>query len=265
MVVEKIFKRKKGVLEHKDGFCLFLLTVKHRVFDNKHYMRAIPTYPNEYYHILNRGNRKQPIFYSHSDYVRFLFLILFLQSPVAFPQINRLLEKNSHSVKHSVFDINVVDREDYNQIIKQRYVELHHFILMPNHFHLSLKETQKGGIQKYMQRILNAYTKSTNTKYNKSGHLFQGPYKNIHVTSNEQFLYLSAYIHLNSREIKEWHSKEDRYPWSSYQDYTHNNRWGDLLVTNVTKEQFTSEEAYRKFVEESGAKSTQDGCQTPGV
>lgn len=228
-------------------------------------MRRIPTCPEEFYHIYNRGNRKQIIFYSHLDYVRFLFLILFFQSPVNFPKINRLLEDNARHGKHPVLDIEIVDKDVYDQIIKERYVELNHFILMPNHFHIGVRETKKGGVQKYMQRVLNAYTKSFNTKYEKSGHVFQGPYKIVHVSTNEQLLYLSAYIHLNARELKEWRGQEDVYPYSSYQDYVHHNRWKDLLITDITKKQFPNEHAYYTFVEESGAKTQQDDWPTPDV
>ena len=75
---------------------------------------------------------------------------------------------------------------------------------MPNHFHLILQEVKEGGISQYMQRVLNAYTKYYNKKYEISGHLFQGPYKSVHIKDDPQLLYLSAYIHNNVRELKSW-------------------------------------------------------------
>ena len=62
-----------------------------------------------------------------------------------------------------------------------------------------------------MQRILNAYTKYFNAKYKKTGHLFQGPFKAVHIERNEQLLHLSAYIHRNPREIKGWKNREHLY------------------------------------------------------
>lgn len=218
-------------------------------------MRKVPTYPGEYYHILNRGNNKQRIFHSASDYRRFLFLILFFQSPVTFPKINRHLAKIAKSGQSSVLDIEVVPKDVRDEVIKTRYVELVNFSLMPNHFHLTVKETQEEGIQKYMQRVLTAYTKALHKKYKTSGHVFQGPYQNIHIESDEQLLYLSAYIHSNPKEITEWHDREDMYPWSSYYDYVHQNRWGELLKNEIIMDQFKDAESYCRFLKESGAKT----------
>ena len=126
---------------------------------------------------------------------------------------------------------------------------------MPNHFHLTVKEVAEGGISQYMQRVLNAYTKYYNAKYNKFGHLFQGPYKIVHIEDNRQLLHLSAYIHRNPRELKKWRQKEDKYPWSSYQDYVFENRWGNLLSQNIISDQFESKHEYHNFVKTSTAKT----------
>ena len=105
-----------------------------------------------------------------------------------------------------------------------------------------------------MQKILNAYTKYINVKYKKSGHLFQGPYKAVHIKDNRQLLHLSAYIHKNHNELREWRNKEDLYPWSSYQDYIKENRWADLLVTDIITGQFKNKKEYYQFVKTSTAK-----------
>ncbi len=125
---------------------------------------------------------------------------------------------------------------------------------MQNHFHLIVKEVEENGIARYMQRVLNSYTKYYNTKYNKSGHLFQGPYKAVHIKNNNQLLYLSAYIHRNPRELKEWQNKESSYPWSSYQDCINKNRFEGLFVPDIINEQFKNKDEYDKFVKTSGAK-----------
>jgi putative transposase len=214
-------------------------------------MRKITITPGEYYHLYNRGNDKQNIFREDIDRVRFLFLILALQSPSAhFPQIGRnvsnFYKEFVKSVKHRVFDI---------ADLKDRHVSLSCFALMPNHFHLLVYEKSNNGISYYMQRVLNAYTKYFNTKYEKSGHLFQGPYQIVHVNTNEQLLHLSAYIHLNPRDLKNYHNKEHVFPWSSYQDYGSNNRWGHFLETEIIRSQFKSKEEYYAFVKSSGAKN----------
>jgi putative transposase len=218
---------------------------------------------NEYYHIYNRGVGKKIIFKDDRDRIRFLFLILYFQAENNFPQISRII---TSYVKHRVFDI---ESDIKNDLISKRFVELTSFVLMPNHFHLIVKELKEGGMGKYMQRVLNSYTKYFNTRYGISGHLFEGPYKAVHVEDNEQLLYLSVYIHLNPRELNEWHKKEDIFPWSSYQDYVTENRFGEIIKTEIVTEQFKNGKEYKNVVETSGAKEMREelaiDCQTSGV
>ncbi len=215
-------------------------------------MRNIKIASGEYYHVFNRGVNKQTIFHDNPDWIRFLFLILYFQSPIVFPQIGRSIKS---FVKHRVFDsVFDIDKETQQKIIKGRFVELTSFCLMPNHFHLMIKEIEENGIAKYMQRVLNSYTKYYNTKYSKSGHLFQGPYKAVHVENNNQLLHLSAYVHRNPRELKDWLKKENLYPWSSYQDLVKKNRFKKLLVTDIINGQFENKKEYEKFIKTSPAK-----------
>lgn len=213
-------------------------------------MRKIKIVPGEYYHIYNRGNNKQPIFRDEKDWARLLFLIIYFQSPLIFRNIGRHV---AHFVQHSVFNIS---NETTEEIIKNRSVELINFTLMPNHFHLIIRGLKENGISQYMQRVLNAYTKYFNTKHKTSGHLFQGPFQVVYVENDNQLLYLSAYIHRNPREIKEWVDKEHLFPYSSYQDCVNKNRWGKLLKTDIITKQFSSQEKYKSFIETSGAKDS---------
>ena len=211
-------------------------------------MRNTKIVPGEYYHLLNRGVSKQNIFFDKSDWTRFLFLILYLQSPAVFQNIGRPVKE---FVKHSVFNI---EQDVVLEAISRRYVELIAFCIMPNHFHLIVKEEKESGIAQYMQRCLNGYTKYINTRYQKSGHIFQGPYKAVHVGDNRQLLYLSAYIYKNPRELVGWKNRENLYPWSSYQDYIKTNRWGGLLSTDIILSQFKNSDEYQEFIQSSSAK-----------
>jgi len=127
---------------------------------------------------------------------------------------------------------------------------------MPNHYHFILRELAEGGIARYMQRVGDAYTKYFHAKYKQSGHMFQGRYRTIHIQDNEQLTHLSAYIHRNPRELKAWKGREAEYPWSSYQDYVKENRWGGLLAQEIILDQFegTKQSNYADFVKTSPAK-----------
>ena len=224
-------------------------------------MRNIKIAPNEYYHILNRGSNKQIIFFDNNDRIRFLFLILYFQSAITFENISRIVKEFANSptfIQHSVLNKGNDGVGIVKDVVKSRTVELVAFCIMPNHFHLILKEVKEGGIANYMQRVLNSYTKYFNTKYQRSGHLFQGPYKAVHIQSDKQLLYLSAYIHHNPRELKEWVGKEKQYTWSSYQDFIFKNRFNNLLLPDIITSQFKNKGEYQEFLKTSTAKTIQD-------
>jgi len=216
-------------------------------------IRKVHFAPGEHYHLCARGVSKQKIFLEERDFIRFLFLILHFQAPVKFFNIGRQVGCFVTSKASNIKAFNIHE-EDIKNIISAREVLLEGFAIMNNHFHIFLKEVEQRGTTNYMQRVLTSYAMYFNTKYKRSGHVFEGKFRAVHVESNEQLIYLSAYIHRNPREIAGWTGKEYRYPWSSYQDYIRNNRWGKLLDPSIVLDQFSDPASYRKFVEKSGAK-----------
>lgn len=206
--------------------------------------------PGEYYHLMNRGAGRMGVFKDRSDYMRMLFGVLHFQSPAQFPNMHRIIAKGSPTEGFPL------PLEKQEEVINTRLVELAAFCIMGNHFHLLVKEVEEGGVAKYMQRVLTAYTMYFNAKYKTSGHLFQGRYKAVHVADDRQLTYLSAYIHKNPHDMAEWRGKEFEYPWSSLQDYTLANRWGGLIVPDVIVGQFerTKGSNYADFVRTSTAK-----------
>ena len=211
-------------------------------------MRKEKNVRGEYYHVINRGNNKQTIFKDERDLARFLFLILYFQSPVGLCNISRQV---AYFLKNDEFNVSKIATKE---ITENRNVELIAFVLMPNHFHLILKEHKENGISNYMQRILTSHSKYFNAKNKTTGHLFQGPFKIILIKDDPQLLYLSAYAHNNARELKRWNGREHLFPWSSYQDYVGENRWGELLKPDIILDQFPNKEKYKSFVQKSGAK-----------
>jgi len=201
---------------------------------------------DEHYHILGRGNQKQVLYKNQSDYIRFMFLLLYFQSPESFTQIGRHVSffKKKQDYK--------VSEEKKKLILSNRFVELVNFCIMPNHYHLTIYNKTDKGVSKYMQKVLNAYAKYFNTKYKQVGHVFQGPYKAVHIGDDTQLQYLSTYIHKNPKEIKGVDYK--KYNWSSYQDYVSENRWGSLLKHEIITESFDSKDDYKSFVKDSLAK-----------
>lgn len=211
-------------------------------------IRGIAT--EEHYHIFNRGAHKEKLFRDESDWGRFLFLLLYCQTPATLPHIKRYVTVDG--VQNGFR----VPTKYGKELDENRLVELVAFCIMPNHFHLILREVEEGGIAAYMQRVSVGYTMYFNEKYGASGHLFQGRYKDVHVKDNDQLLYLSAYIHRNPRELEKWKGLEAAYPYSSFQDYVAMNRWGNLIKRDIILEQFagTPKSNYLGFVNTSSAK-----------
>ena len=210
-------------------------------------LRKVRFTSGEYYHICNRSNDKGEIFCDERDYSRFLFSILYSQSSQTFTNLHRYVTRY---IKMGVF----TDETEIKQINKNRLVSLINFSVMPNHFHLVLREDIDGGITRYLQRIENAYAKYFNTKYSHQGHVFQGAFRAVHIKTNDQMLYTSAYIHRNSRDLSNWQGKEETYPWSSYQDYCLQNRWEQLLYRDILLSQFSNPLEYKTFMDTSAAK-----------
>ncbi len=145
-----------------------------------------------YYHLYNRGVEKREIFLDDKDYKVFLYFLKKYLSPSEEPVI---FQKKKNLI---------------NQI------ELLSYCLMPNHFHLLVKQNVKEGITNLMNRLGTNYAMYFNKRYKRVGSLFQSVYKAVIVESDEQLLHLSRYIHLNPQDKV---GKLIDYPYSSYGDY----------------------------------------------
>jgi len=211
-------------------------------------MRKTVFAEQEYYHLYARGNDKRVLFHTGKDRARFLFLLLHGQARLPIYNTKRFVDNFSHKQGFGF------TKKAENNIIENRDVELIAFAIMPNHFHAIVGEVNKSGISNYMHRVLTGYAMYYNKRYEKSGHVFQGPFGSTHITTNEQLIYTSAYVHLNPIEISAYRKNPISFPWSSYQDYIKENRWGKLLLPDVLISQYKDVGDYRRTVLESGAK-----------
>lgn len=205
-------------------------------------MRLELTGEGEYFHIYSRGVDKRLTYHATRDYERFILTMFAVRSESTVPNLSRI-----HSDQHLMLIKKV---EEINELIEgdKRLVEIICFCLMPNHFHLILKEVVPGGISKFMQRLGNGYTKYFNKKYGRTGYLFGSSFQSIHIDHNDYLLYLSRYIHRNPKTSLRTKDHLEGYPWSSYQDYLRENRWGNGLNPAVILEQFKNQKEYQNYV-----------------
>lgn len=199
--------------------------------------RKIVIANNEVYHIVNRSIAKIPIFKGKRDYQRALETIdfyRFTNSLLSFSHYKRLQRKK--------------EEEFIENLRKNKtLIEIFAFCLMPNHCHFLLKQNQNKGISIFMGNFLNSYARYFNTKYKRSGALFQSMFKAIRIESDEQLLHISRYIHLNpsSAYLIEIKALEG-YPWSSFPEYT--SRIHSFTKTDFILNYFKTKGAYKKFV-----------------
>lgn len=142
-------------------------------------LRKVPLVTGEYYHLYNRGNSKQKIFYSPEHYERFLTLLYLANGTT--PWEVRHLEQNQ------MYDF---DRGE-------QQVAIGAYCLMPNHFHILLTPLSDTGVGYFMKKLATAYSMYFNTKHHRTGSLFEGRYKSEHAGDDRYLKYLFAYIHLN--------------------------------------------------------------------
>lgn len=140
----------------------------------------------EYYHIYNRSVGGAEILLKEGDIRRILELISFyrFKQSLRFSFYDRLgkEEKKFYIEKHSA---------------KPAMVDIFAYSIMPNHFHLLLKQNSEQGIRIFLSDFQNGFAKYFNIKNKRFGSVFQRPFKAKHIETDEEFLHISRYIHLN--------------------------------------------------------------------
>jgi REP element-mobilizing transposase RayT len=177
------------------------------------------------YHITARGNRRERIFASDADRARFLEIVA--------------------------------------RSLPRFGVEVHAYVLLPNHFHL-LARTKRANLSRWMHWVMVSYTVSFNRRHHKVGHLFQGRYKSLLVEGGSYLLGLSRYLHLNpvrgkvlgTGNPRERRARLREYRWSSYRGYAGLGRQDEFVTEELVLGEFDArgeregKGRYRRFVEE---------------
>lgn len=170
-------------------------------------------YEGALYHVLSRGNERQDIVINDDD--RKLFL-------AAVGEMGERFE-----------------------------IDIFAYVLMDNHYHL-LFRTNRANLCRSMQWFGATYTKRFNLRHNRSGHLFQGRFKNMLVQNDAYLLQLSYYIHRNPLRAAMVRRSAD-YKWSSYRAYAYGKRHQNWLNTDVILSQFINvkdpHQAYRENIQ----------------
>ncbi len=135
--------------------------------------------PGHYYHLYNRGNNRQRIFFERDNYLYFL--------------------------------------RQFRHYVAEQAVHVIAYCLMPNHYHI-LIYLRDESLSTAMHRFTMSYTNALNLRYQRSGSLFQGRFQTLHVDSDKYLLHLTRYIHLNPVKAGFVEKPED-WEFSSYHEY----------------------------------------------
>ncbi len=141
-------------------------------------------YAGALYHIMARGDRREPIVSDDTDYNLFL--------------------------------------ETLGEMCQRTGCVVHAYVILPNHYHLAL-ETPEANLVGGMRWLQNTYTRRYNTRHKLWGHVFGGRYKSLLVDGGDlkYFRCLLEYIHLNPIRagLVPPGGRLESYEWSSLKEY----------------------------------------------
>lgn len=180
----------------------------------------------EYYHLYNRGVEKRNIFLTKQDHNRFKRLLYLANGTESF--VFRDFEKKS---------LKDIDRG-------KSLVAIAAWVLMPNHFHILVKQITEGGTAAFMEKLCTGYSSYFNKRHGRVGTLFQGRYKSQHIGEDVHLNYLFAYIHLNPIKLIDQNWKKNgisniakakeffsAYEYSSYPSYSNSNLEENIILS----------------------------------
>ena len=129
-------------------------------------------------HVIQRGNNREPCFFTQSDYYRYLDDLKFAANK---------------------FDCRI-----------------HAYVLMTNHVHMLVTPMAEHGVSEMMQSLGRRYVRYINKQYNRTGTLWEGRFKSSLIDSERYLLTCMQYIEMNPvRASMVEHPA--KYQWSSYQ------------------------------------------------
>jgi putative transposase len=214
------------------------------------------------YHIINKGVDGRKIFLNNQDYSRFTLGLEFFNS-------NKQINLWDFVGRSAVGGLNPPTADSLTKRLETQrknadkpIVELMAFTLMPNHYHLIIREIVLRGISLFMQKI-GGYTTYFNQQYNRKGSLFESSYKYVEVKNETQLFVVFNYVHTNPIELIEpmWKNQQVKnfdkakeflinYKWSSCRDYVGISSFPNAINKQFFLEFFGNEKNCKKEIED---------------
>lgn len=187
--------------------------------------RTIPFVPGVYYHIYNRGNNRQKIFFQSDNYRYFLHNMKKYLAPVASITAYCLMPTHYH----------ILARVQTSEVLDDQ-----------NRIGMKLEKTSEVSLSRAMMRLSVSYTKAINKRFSRVGSLFQGQFHAKPIRNDAHLLNLCAYIHANPVKDGLVALPED-WIYSNYLEWL-GRRTGPLVDADFIREHFGSPAEYQGLV-----------------
>ncbi len=208
----------------------------------------------EYYHLFSRGTARQKIFLDQRDYQRFLVLLY--------------VSNAQETIHASDLNFKKIDAI-FTAARGDTLTDIGAYCLMPNHFHLLVREKSEKGVSLFLRKLLTGYSMYFNKKYQRPGSLFGHPFGAQPVADDRHLKYLFAYIHLNPVKITDptgWAGKRiadpalaqkflKSYRFSSYFSYVKDNpcqypETGAIVAPAAFPDYFSGTNDFQGFIDD---------------
>ena len=213
-------------------------------------MRVEPYIVGSYLHVIKRGARGLPIVRDNDDKWRFLKALYLLND--SFFDSNWIVSTEGKDMFHR--------RDTWPE--REPLVDIVAYTLLPNHFHLIVRETQEGGMSHFMKKLGQSMTNHSNGKYDEQGSLFQGAFKSKTCTDDTYMRYLFAYVMVkntfelypegglagaqnNFEDAWQW---SITYPFSSLSEYAEKRK--TAIVTKQTFQETFPNNSFKSFAKD---------------
>ena len=175
--------------------------------------RIAPLLPGHTYHIFNRGNNREDLFREPRNYSYFLELYQKHLNPAVETFAYCLMKNHFHLLVRLKTQQEIQDLAGFPKPARSSgdIARSSDTVAKPG------GDSDVSGTSQSFSNFFNAYTKTINKGYRRTGSLFEKPFKRIEVTSEEYFINLIFYIHFNPQR----HGFVDDFRgwlWSSYSE-----------------------------------------------
>ena len=205
-------------------------------------MRKTVFAEGQVYHLYNRGTDKRVVFLDDYDRYRFIHDLQYMNSSESVFNAGYSFVHNFQEYTDSAMAPRIGKR------IGEKLVDILAFVLMPNHYHVLVTQRVEGGITSFMQKLGTAYTMYFNKRYQRTGVLFQGPFKSVIIKTQNHFDGIPYYILANPLKLTEPFRTVDQdiaflrsYKWSSFSDYAGTPNFPSLLNRAILTDFFDQE------------------------